>query len=353
MTPATGTTSLRSAGTLALAFALSLALSAGSALAAQQEHGAGHFCSRTAVAQFVACNSELRDDLFIAAAICLNLSDAEEREECYDEAAEERAEASELCREQRAARLELCGALGEDRYDPDFDPADFDDDFTSLTNPNPYFPLDIGNRWVYEGGDETITVEVLDATKLIEGVTCIVVNDVVEDDGEVIEDTDDWYGQRIDGTVDYCGEIARDFETFDGDDPETPELVEIEGSFKAGRDGDKAGTRFPASPAAGDLYRQEWSPSNAEDVALVLSTTYGYGGDPELDAYVPQALAELLCDDDCVVTLELTPIEPDAFERKYHAPGIGTFLEVDPDSGDIVQLVDCNFDPRCALLPAP
>jgi hypothetical protein len=35
-------------------------------------------------------------------------------------------------------------------------------------NLNPYFPLKVGNRWVYEGGDETITVEVLRATKLIE-----------------------------------------------------------------------------------------------------------------------------------------------------------------------------------------
>ncbi len=53
------------------------------------------------------------------------------------------------------------------------------------------------------------------------------------------------------------------------------------------------------------------------------------------------------------MTGEFTPVEPDAFERKYHAVGIGTFLEVDPESGDIVQLVDCNFDPKCALLPAP
>ena len=49
-------------------------------------------------------------------------------------------------------------------------------------------------------------------------MTCIVVNDVVAEDGEVIEDTDDWLAQAKDGTVHYCGELARDFEYFEGDD---------------------------------------------------------------------------------------------------------------------------------------
>ena len=52
-----------------------------------------------------------------------------------------------------------------------------------------------------------------------EGVTCIVVNDVVSVDGVPLEDTDDWLAQRKDGTVDYCGESVQDFETFEGDDP--------------------------------------------------------------------------------------------------------------------------------------
>ncbi len=264
-----------------------LVLGAGSALADDLARVGGP-CSATAFAQFNACRNEVRDDFHIARAICINISDEVERDECFGETRTGRREGSQLCREQRAARLELCDALGEDRYDPDIDPADFDDDFTNLTTPNPHFPLDIGNIWVYEGGDETITVEVLDETKLIEDVTCIVVNDVVEEDGEVIEDTDDWYGQRKDGTVDYCGEIAENFESFEGDDPAEPELMDIEGSFKAARDGDKSGARFPGSPEVGDLYRQEWSPSNAEDVAVVLSTTYGYGNDSKLDEFVPQ-----------------------------------------------------------------
>ena len=343
----------------AIAVAIAGLLGAAPALAKKgdgenDDRGGRRFCSATATAQFVACGSEVLDDFFTATAICTNLSDADERQECTSEARADSKEGNLLCREQRDARRDLCAELGEDRYDPDFDPAHFDADFTSLTHPNPYVPLGIGNHWEYASEDETVTIDVLDETKLIEGVTCIVVSDRVEVDGEIVEDTDDWFGQRKDGTVDYCGELSQEFESFQGDDPQKLELVGIEGSWKAGRDGAKSGTLFPGTPMVGQVYRQEFSAGNAEDAARVLSTSYGFGGDPELDEFVPEALAELLCAaDDCVVTGEFSPLSPDGFERKYYARGIGMFLEVHPDSGEILQLVDCNFDAKCAALPTP
>ena len=42
----------------------------------------------------------------------------------------------------------------------------------------------------------------------------------------------------------------------------------------------------------------------------------------------------------CLITKDFTPITPDAVERKYYAPGIGLILEVDPETGDRVELVD-------------
>lgn len=315
---------------------------------------AQNFCSRTADAQSRACGHEATDDFHKARAICINVSDQTERNACLNEAQTERTDANQLCGEQRVARKDLCGELGEARYNPEFDPADFDSNFANLTNPNPYFPLGIGNQWVYEGGDETVTVEVLDKTKLIEGVSCIVVSDRGEEDGVLVEDTDDWFGQRKDGTVDYCGEISKNFELFEGDNPQEAELVDIDGSWKAGRDGAKSGTLFPGLPTVGAVYRQEWAPGDAEDAATVLSTNYSFGSNPQLDQHVPQNLALLLCPgNSCVVTGEFSPLSPGGFERKYYATGIGLFLEVHPDSGEIVQLVDCNFDPRCAVLPAP
>jgi hypothetical protein len=314
---------------------------------------AGGICSATARLQAQACEKEVDDDTGTERAICLNLTDEEERDECRDDVRASRREALTLCREQLEARRELCDLIGEDRYDPDFDPAEFDTDFSNPTSPNTHFPLGIGNRWRYVGGGETTTIEVLDKTKLIDGVTCAVVNDLVAEDGEAIEDTDDWFALAKNGDVYYCGESVRDFETFDGDMPAEPELVETEGSFKAGRDGDKPGILFFGTPVVGVTHRQEWSVSNAEDAATVLSTTYGYGSDPELDLFVPQGLANLLCAGDCVVIREFSPIDPGEFEHKYFAPDVGKFLEVKPEEGEVTQLVECNVDPKCAQLPTP
>ena len=151
----------------------------------------------------------------------------------------------------------------------------------------------------------------------------------------------------------YCGEEVKDFERFPGDNPNEPELVSIDGSFKVGRDGTKSGILFLASPSAGTTYRQEYSLGNAEDHATVVSTTYGFGNDPVLDQHVPQALVAHLCNNDCVVTLDGLPFDPGVLQRKYFAPNIGTFLEVDVDTGEINRLVGCNVDPKCATLPAP
>lgn len=311
----------------------------------------GKYCTATAKSQFLACRNEVMDDFYSERAVCIQVLDDEERKECEKDATDTRKEGEELCGDQLQARRDLCDAIGEDRYDPNFDPSLFDDDFNNLTSPNPYYPLQIGNIWEYESDEEVNRVEVLNETKLIEGVTCIVVNDLVVNDDGSSEDTDDWFGHRKDGSVDYCGEEVKDFETFPGDNPLIPELVSIEGSFKVGRDGDLAGTIFPGAPVEGSTYRQEFSVGNAEDAATILSTSYGYGSDPDLDQFVPQGLAELMCENnDCVVTREFTPIEPDVFERKYYANGIGLFLEVNPSTGEVNQLVSCNFDMRCDAL---
>jgi hypothetical protein len=274
----------------------------------------------------------------IAAGNCINISDADDRAECKTEARAEKKEGKELCKEQFEARREVCDLVGERRYDPEFDPENFVDplEIGGSVSPNPYFPIVPGTQWVYQGifeddeGEmvtETITVKVTDKTKLIEGVTCVVVNDLVEEDDVPIEDTDDWYAQDLDGNVWYCGEIAKNFETFEGDDPDDPELVDIEGSWKAGRDGAKPGILMPAAPKVGDVYRQEVLLGEAEDVAEVISITG--------TATVPADS----CTKDCLVTRDFTPIEPGVNENKFYKPGVGLILEVDME-GNRVELVE-------------
>jgi hypothetical protein len=189
-----------------------------------------------------------------------------------------------------------------------------------------------GTVWVYEGeteeGTETITVTVTEATKEIEypaesGLifTCRVVRDVVELDGEVIEDTDDWYAQDTEGNVWYFGEISREFE--DG------ELVSLEGSWKAGVGGAKPGIIMEADPQVDDIYRQEFFLGDAEDMGAVVSR-----GNESVT--VPFGTYR----DDVLKTKDFTPIEPDVFEFKYYAPGVGLILEVNPDTGDRVELIN-------------
>lgn len=331
---------------LPVLFSLTLGLTLGAAGAAAAEDA----CTETAASLLTACRYEVRDDYFVAEALCENAANAAAEEACEDEANEARAEGLALCTEQRTARVALCADLGGGRYDPKFAPAFFDDP-KAPSKPNPYYPLQVGNRWVYEDEGETVVVTVLNETKLIDGVECITVNDVVEIDGAVHEDTDDWYGIRKNGTVDYCGEIVQNFESFAGDDPAVPELVDVDGSWKHGRDGALAGTQFLASPQVGKVYRQEFAAGNAEDAAEILSTTYRYGQNATLDQHVPAALAQLLCSaGDCVVTGEFSPLEPGHFQRKFYARGVGLFLEVNPGSGASVQLVECNVSPKCSGL---
>jgi hypothetical protein len=280
----------------------------------------------------------------------LNISDAVQRAACVADLKAARNEGQDLCREQRDGRFDACKLLGEGRYDPDFAPPRFDDP-RNPTNPNPYFPVEIGNRWEYHSANEINTVEIVNESKLIAGVGCIVARDLVMRDGNLAEATDDWFASAKDGAVWYCGEEVKDFETFPGDDPMRPELVSIEGSFKAGRDGANPGIIFLATPTPDAVYLEEFSLANAEDVTVVLSTTYAFGSDPELDQLVPQQLADRFCAGDCVVTRNFSLLEPGVFARKYYVRGIGVFLEVEPDENNVSQLVSCNFDPRCVVCP--
>ena len=311
----------------------------------------GKFCSATAEAISRACSNQTLDDYWIGIGICINEPESRDRAECYVDLKDSHAEAIDECQAQHAARIALCKKVGEGRYDPEFEPKDFDADFRNLTNPNPYFPLGIGSRWEFRSGDETDVVQVTNRTKLIDDVRCIVVRDEVFEDGVLHEGTNDWFAQAKDGNVWYCGEETAEFETFKGDIPKKPELVDIDGSFKADRDGDKPGIIFLANPTPGQFYIEESSLNNAEDATQILSIDYSYGKNPTLDQLVPAKLAQLLCKKNCVVTKNISPLEPDVIERKYYAPGIGVFLETAPATGEVTRLVKCNVDPRCAQLP--
>lgn len=181
------------------------------------------------------------------------------------------------------------------------------DDFVATID-NPWLPLTPGSTWTYESSEgETITVTVTDETRVVAGVSTTVVHDVVTgEDGEVVEDTFDWFAQDRDGNVWYFGE-----ETTEYDDRGRPDT---HGSWEAGVDGARAGLVMAATPRVGDGYRQEYYPGEAEDQAEVLS----------LDASVEVPFGSY---DGVLQTEDTTPLEPELVERKYYARGVGVVLE--------------------------
>jgi len=155
-------------------------------------------------------------------------------------------------------------------------------------------------------------------TRVILGVTCVEVHDTVTTDGELTEDTLDWFAQDTDDNVWYFGENTHELE--DG------LITTIAGTFMAGVNGDKPGIVMKAHPAIGDFYRQEFSLANAEDFADTLSLTES--------VTVPAGTFH-----NCLKSQETTPLETDLLEHKFYAPGIGNVLTVDATTGDRVELV--------------
>ena len=191
--------------------------------------------------------------------------------------------------------------------------ADFTADIT-----HPYWPMKPGTRWTYRNMDEKGEVEdvVVVATagtkKLANGVTARVVRDTVRSEGEVVEDTFDWYAQDSAGNVWYMGEDTAEFEN--------GKIASREGSFEAGAGGALPGILLPANPQVGQKYRQEYLKGEAEDNGEVL------GLNQLVEVPTGRYSGVLL-------TRDTTSLEPDLVEYKLYAPDLGPILAVDISGG--------------------
>jgi hypothetical protein len=206
----------------------------------------------------------------------------------------------------------------------ELDPADFVSEID-----NPYFPMKPGNRWVYtetdaDGTELQVEVTVTNETKNISGITATVVRDIVTEDGNVIEDTFDWYAQDTDGNVWYLGEDTKEYE--DG------VVVTTAGSWEHGVDGAQAGVLVPGDPVVDMTYRQEYYAGEAEDRGRILG----------LDEQVDVPFGSF---DGCLQTEDTTPLEPDVLEHKYYARGVGPVLAVDVAGGGREELITFEAAP--------
>jgi hypothetical protein len=201
------------------------------------------------------------------------------------------------------------------------DPADFTTEIDNL-----YWPMRPGSRWVYRetaagGTRQRIVVTVTRRTKRVaNGVEARVVHDVVTQDGQPVEVTDDLYAQDSRGNVWYLGERTTEYEN--GKPGSTA------GSFEAGVDGAQAGIAMPADPRPGMAYRQEYYAGQAEDRGAVLGT------DEQVEVPFGHFTGVLL-------TRDSNPLEPRMLELKFYARGIGPVLALTVSGGsDREELVE-------------
>lgn len=200
-------------------------------------------------------------------------------------------------------------------YHPQIDPADF-----QTRVDNPYLPFVPGTtfKFVEKEGRETRenVVTVTRDTKVIMGVTCTVVHDVVNEKGVLKEDTFDWYAQDKQGNVWYFGEDTKEYKEHG--------RVDTEGSWEAGVGRNQPGIIMPGRPVPGAPFRQEYGPGHAEDMGQVIavheSVTVPYGSFK-----------------DCVRTKEWSLLEP-GHEKKWYAKGIGV-VRTESTTKEVVTLI--------------
>ena len=204
------------------------------------------------------------------------------------------------------------GGLPQGSEPVKLDPADF-----TTAIDNPYWPMSPGDKWVYRETDgdteQRVEVTVTDRTKKIaNGVEARVVRDVVTENGQLVEVTDDWYAQDGAGNVWYLGEDTAEYEN--------GEVTTRAGSFEAGVDGAQPGIIMPANPRDGMAYRQEYYEGEAEDRAEVLST--------DEQVQVPYGHFK-----EALLTKDLVPLEPKVSEYKLYARDVGPVLTIKTSGG--------------------
>lgn len=207
--------------------------------------------------------------------------------------------------------------------EPIYDPKIIPDDFVSEIN-NKFFTLVPGTTFIYEGktedGMERNEMYVTNNTKAVLGVDTVEVWDRVWLDGELIEETLDWYAQDKSGNVWYFGEDSKEYSL--------GKITSTKGSWEAGVDGAKPGIIMQAEPKIGQPYRQEYYKNIAEDMAQVVS----------IDESVTVPYDSFT---GCLKTMDWNSLEPGTGEHKYYCQDVGgVVLEVGIADGEKVELID-------------
>lgn len=203
---------------------------------------------------------------------------------------------------------------------PNFEKAKFSKP-TTITNPY-YGPAD-GKKYTYvefevgKAPNKKIVIQRRTVTKKIYGIDCIIHQDVVSENGIVIEDTDDWLAQDDDGNLWYMGEFVNNFDSLG-------KFEDNDGSWEADVEEAEPGYWMPAKPTVGLKYHQEFWQNEAEDEAEVVEVGRTVN--------IPMGTFK-----DCIVTKDFTRIEPQFYELKFYAPGIGFIKEEKYENNVLIE----------------
>lgn len=154
----------------------------------------------------------------------------------------------------------------------------------------------------------------IEVDELSRRITNPFIRDTVFLDGEMVEDTFDWYTQDDDGNVWYMGEDTTEFE--DG------EPVCHCGAWESGVDGALPGVAMLGEPHVGDTYRQEYAAGIAEDYAVIVGLNR--------TIRVPAGRFR-----GCIKTHDLSALDASIDEYKYYCPGVG-LVRVDEGNTRVV-----------------
>jgi hypothetical protein len=178
-------------------------------------------------------------------------------------------------------------------------------DKTTLANQgsNAFMILKPGYKLVLADGEDSLTITVLDETKVVDGVETRIVEERETSDGKLEEVSRNYFAvDKTTGNIYYFGE---DVDMVDADGNVTGH----EGSWLSGVNDARFGLMMPGKPQVDQQFYQELAPQKAMDRAVVIS----------LDETVEVPMGMF---NHCLKIRESSDLESGT-EDKLYAPGVG------------------------------
>lgn len=204
-------------------------------------------------------------------------------------------------------------ATPDEVSDPEYTWEDFS--LGNFENPteitNQWLPLKPGMQYIFEGETEEsgitsahqVIFTITDLTKIIDGVRSVVIWDRDYSEGVLVETELAFFAQDNDGNVWRMGEYPEVFEN--GVLVEAPAWI-------SGLKGAVAGIMMPFNPTLdAPSYSQGWGPA------------VDFTDRAQVELVDQEICIALDCFKEVMVVAEFSRSEPNAFQLKYYAPGIG------------------------------